>query len=440
MSNQGDLYIANQIFDPNVMQGIFDVIQPMYPDQTRLQEAFFPDENYTSDEMITYFQHNFFGMTPPTSLGADPMPVGIPGGFYRGYEAGYWGEYTPLANKDLLLVKNPTQPYKADGVTPNLWGEEMMTQAMNQQKHRFLTFKEAFIGSLLTTGNFHVFGDGVDYYYPGPSSTDYILDPHYRLDCTSAGTVSYGGWTTGGTWATAASATPIYDLNQMILYMAQKLGLQVTEIWMSRTAAQYLIDADETAAWVEQNPELSKAMLTVESGLTALNKVVGDKITFKIEDRTYPERMILRSNSVASSSTSVEVDNDAPFRGASSGTVMFHKADGRERLVDVTVSSNTLTFTASDLDLSMEVGDFCILNRRYAEANYVVFKTARTDRMRFASLPCQTSPDDEYSPGVHTYSDLYVKKPNWHIVAGTFFRGGPIVFGSGGWATLKAYS
>ncbi len=440
MSNAGSMYIANQIFSPNVMQGIFDVIQPLYPDQTRLQEAFFPDTNFESDELIKLFQHNFFGMTPPTSLGADPMPVGIPGGFYRGYEAGYWGEYSKFENKDLLQVKDPTQPYKADGFTPNLWGEGMMTKAMAMQKHRFLTFKEAFCGSLLTTGNFHIFGDGIDHYYPGPSSSEVILDPHYTLSVVSSGTVSYGGWTTGGTWATAASATPIKDINQMILYMTQKLGLTVKEIWMSRTAAQYLIDADETAAWVEQNPELSRAMLTVESGLTALNKVVGDKITFKIDDRTYPERMQIVTNSEASSSTTIDVDNDAPLRGATTATVMFHKADGRERLVDVSISSNTLTFTASDLDLSMEVGDFVILNRRYAEAKYVMFKTERTDRQVFASLPCQTSPDDTLSPGIHTYNDLFVKKPNWHIVAGTFFRGGPMVFGSGGWTTMQVWS
>lgn len=440
MSNAGSLYIANQIFSPNVMQGIYDVIQPLYPNQTRLQEAFFPDENFTSDEMIKLFMHNFFGMTPPTSLGADPMPVGIPGGFYRGYEAGYWGEYSRFENKDLVQIKNPEQPYKADGVTPNLWGEGMMTQAMAHQKHRFLTFKEAFCGALLTTGNFHIFGDGIDYYYPGPGASNYILDPHYRLTVVGVSTVAYGGWTTGGTWATAATATPIRDLNQMILYMAQKLGLQVTEIWMSRQAAQYLIDADETAAWVEQNPELSRAMLTVESGLTALNKVVGGMIKFQIDDRTYPERMQIVSNTVASTSTTCIIDNDAPLRGETSVTVMFHKADGRERLVAVTNSSNTLTFTASDLDLSMEVGDFVIFNRRYAAADKIIFKTERTDRMRFASLPCQTSPDDSLTPGVHTYNDLFVRKPNWHIVAGTFFRGGPMVFGSGGWATLDVYA
>jgi len=432
-------YIANQIFSPNVMKGIHDVIQPLYPDQTRLQEAFFPEESYTSDEMINYFRHNFHGMTPPTSLGADPMRVGIPGGFYRGYDFGYWGEFSRFESKDLLQVKDPTAPYKADGVTPNLWGEEMMTQAMAHQKHRFQTFKEAIIGGLLSAGTFHVFGDNIDYHFPGPAAANLILDPHYRLSCVAAGVVSYGAWTSGGTWATAANAKPVHDLNMMLLYLSRDLGLQVTEIWLSRQAAQYLIDANETAAWVEQNPELSKSMLTVESGLTALNKVVGDKITFKVEDRTYPERMVIMSNTVASTSTTVNIDNDAPFRGASSGKVMFHKKTGEERLVSVTVSSNTLTFTAADLDISMDVGDFIIYNRRFVDADKIIFKTTRTDKMRFASLPCQTSPEDSLSPGVHTYSDAIIKKPNWFIVGGTYFHGGPVVLGSGGWATLEVY-
>lgn len=444
MSNAASLYFANQIFSPNVMMGIYDVIEPEYPDKLRLQEAFFPREDYQSDEMVAYFNHNFHGMTPPTALGADPMQIGIPGGFYRGYEFGYWGEYSRFENKDLVQVKNPEQPYKADGVTPNLWGEQMMTQAMAHQKHRFQTFMEAFCGSLLTTGNFHVFGDGIDYYFPGPASTNYILPAHYRLDCTSSGTVSYGGWTTGGTWATAATATPVHDLNQMLLYLSQILGLQVTEIWMSRTAAQYLIDADATAAWVEQVPDLSRAMLTVESGLTALNKIVGDQISFRIEDRTYPERMLITDITRASTDTTCTIDNDAPFRGATSATIMFHKAHGtnagEERLVDVTISSNTLTFTASDLDISMERGDFIIHNKRFAEPEYVIFKTTRSDRMRFGSVPCTPDPEAPLAPGIHTYSQPFVVKPNWYIVGGTYFRGGPIVFGQGGWATLKVYS
>ena len=433
-------YIANDIFNPSVIKGIFDVIQPLYPDMNKIQEAFFPMEDYTTDEMINYFQHNFYGYTPPTALGADPMSVGIPGGFYRGYEFGYWGEFSPFESKDLVQVKNPIQPYKADGVTPNLWGENMMVNAMAHQKHRFNTFKEVFCGALLGDGNMHFYGDNIDYYFPGPGSTDYILDAHYRLTVVGVTTVVYGGWTTGGTWATAASATPVHDLNQMILYMAQKLGLQVTEIWMSRKTAQYLIDADETAAWVEKNPELSRSMLTVESGLTALNKIVGGLVKFVIEDRTYPERMVIKTPTVASTSTTVTVDNDACLGSLTTPTLMFQTRDGKERLVTATnVSSNVITFTASDLDISMSRGDFIIYNKRYLAEDKVVFKTARTDRMRFASLPCQTSPDDSFTPGVHTYTQEIIKKPNWRIIAGTFFRGGAVVFGTGGWATMDVH-
>ena len=442
MSDSSAMYIANDIFDPNVVQGIFNVIAPKNPNSLMIQESFFPYTEYTTDEAITYFQHNFWGMTPPTTLGADPMNVGIPGGFYRGYEFGYWGEYSRFDNKDLVQVKNPVQPYKADGITPNLWGEEMMVQAMAQQKHRFNTFKEAFCGALIGEGVFRFFGDGVDNYFPGPGSTNYVLPAHYRLDCSSSGTVTYGNWTTGGTWATKASATPIYDVNQMLLYPSSVLGLQVTEIWLSRKQAQYLIDADETAAWVEKSPKLAESMLTVESGLAALNKVVGGDagLVWKIEDRTYPERRIVTTPTVASSSTSITVDNDAPLRGVTTPTLMFHKADGRERLITATnVSSNTISFTAADLDLSMDVGDFIIYNNRLRAEDKLVFKTTETDRQVFASLPCQTSPEDTLTPGVHVYTQEVVKKPNWFIIGGTYFRGGPQAFNAGGWATLKTH-
>lgn len=439
MAEGSSMYFANQIFSPNVIQGIYDVIEPGSPDDTKIQSAFFPDESYTTDEAILYFQHNFWGMTPPTSLGADPMPIGIPGGFYRGYEFGYWGEYSRFESKDLLQVKNPVQPYKADGTTPNLWGEEMLRNAMRHQKQRFTTFKEAFCGALISAGTFHYFGDGIDNYFPGPGATDYILDPHYILSCVSSGTVTYGGWATGGTWATAASATPIKDINQMILYLAQKLGLQVTEIWLSTQIAQYLIDAGETTAWVEKNPELSRTMLATQSVEVTLNKVVGGNIKFVIEDRTYPERMTIRTPTVALSSTTCHIHDDGAFRGASSATVMFHTKEGRERLVDVTISSNTLTFTASDLNISMAEGDFVTYNKRFMDEDKIIFKTTRTDRARFASLPCQTSPDDTLSPGVHVYTQEFVKKPNWGITAGTFFRGGPALFGPGGFATLEVY-
>lgn len=437
-------YIANQIFSPNVIKGIYDVIAPQYPDSLKVQNAFFPDESYTTDEAILYFQHNFWGMTPPTALGADPMPIGIPGGFYRGYEAGYFGEYSRFESKDLVQVKDPTQPYKADGTTPNLWGEDMMRNAMAHQKHRFQTFQEAFCGALIGAGTFHIVGDGIDYYFPGPASDNYILDPHYILSCVSAGTVTYGGWTTGGTWATAASATPIKDINQMVLYLAQTLGLQVSEIWLSTQAAQYLIDANETAAWIEKNPELSRTMLAAETAAVTLNKVVGGNVKFVVDDRTYAERMVIKTPTIKNSSTTVVVDNDAPLPGAD-GTVslktMFHTADGVERLVTITdKTTNTLTFAASDLDdVSMQVGDFIIYNKRFVDEDKLIFKTTRTDRARFASLPCQTSPDDGLTPGVHVYTQEFTKKPNWAIVAGIYSRCGPMVFGSGGWATLEVY-
>ena len=435
-------YLANDIFKPNVMKGIFDVIAPQYPNSLLIQEGFFPYEEYTTDEAIAYFMHNYWGMTPPTALGVDPMSIGIPSGFYRQYEFGYWGEASVFTSKDLLQVKNPVQPYKADGITPNLWGEEMVTQAIMHQKYRFNTLKEAFCGALIGDGVFHFYGDGVDAYYPGPGSTNYILNPHYRLSCATAGSVTYGGWTTGGSWAVPASATPIYDLNQMILYMAQKLGLQVTEIWLSRKNAQYIIDADETAQWVERSPKLAEAMLTVESGLSALNKVVGggEGLRWVIEDRTYPERMIIKSTTVASTSTSVTVDNDACLGALTTPTLMFHKADGRERLVTATnVASNAISFTAAHLDLSMEPGDFIIYNKRFMAEDKVIFKTTRTDMQKFGSLPVSTSPDDALSPGVHLYAQDIVKKPNWSIVQGTFFRGGPVVFNNGGWCTLTTY-
>jgi len=435
-------YLANDIFKPNVMKGMFDVIAPQYPDALKIQESFFPYEEYTTDEAINYFQHNYWGMTPATALGADPMPIGIPSGFYRGYEFGYWGEQSTFTNKDLLQVRTPTQPFKADGVTPNLWGEAMVSQAIQHQKHRFDVLKEAFCGALIGDGTFHYYADGVDAYYPGPGATNYILNPHYRLSCVAAGTVTYGGWTTGGTWATAASATPIKDLNQMILYMAQSLGLQVTEIWLSRKNAQYIIDADETAAWVEKSPKLAEAMLTVESGLAALNKVVGagEGIRWVIDDRTYPERMIIKTPTVASTSTTVVVDNDAPLGSVTTPTLMFHAADGRERLVTATnVSSNTITFTASDLNISMARGDFVIYNKRFMAEDKIVFKTTRTDRQKFGSLPCQTSPEDSLTPGIHLYAQDIIRKPNWSIVAGLYFRGGPVVFNNGGWCTLDTH-
>ena len=436
-------YLANEIFSPNVMKGMFDVIAPQYPDSLKMQESFFPYEEYMTDEAINYFQHNYWGMTPATALGADPMPVGIPSGFYRGYEFGYWGEQSTFTNKDLLQVKNPTRPYKADGITPNLWGEEMVALAIRHQKHRFDTLKEAFCGALIGDGVFHYYADGIDAYYPGPGATNYILNPHYRLSAVTAGTVTYGGWTTGGTWATKASATPVHDLNQMILYMAQKLGLQVTEIWLSRKNAQYLIDADETAAWVERSPKLAEAMLTVEGGLAALNKVVGggDGLKWVIEDRTYPERMIVTKPTIASTDTTVTVDNDAPLGSDTTATLMFHKADGRERLITLaSFTGNVLTWTtAGDLDIGMDRGDFIIYNKRFMAEDKIVFKTTRIDRQKFGSLPCQTSPDDPLTPGVHMYSQEITRKPNWSIYAGLYFRGGPVVFGNGGWCTLDVH-
>jgi len=119
---------------------------------------------------------------------------------------------------------------------------------------------------------------------------------------------------------------------------------------------------------------------------------------------------------------------------------MFHKVDGRERLLTATnVSSNTISFTASDLDLSMDRGDFIIYNKRFMDEDKIVFKTTRSGLQRFGSLPVQTSPEDSYTPGTHLYAQQVTKMPNWHIAQGTFFRGGPVVFNNGGWCTLDCH-
>lgn len=431
------MYLQNRIFSPNVIQNIFDSLQPINPDALKIQQAFFPWTAYTSDKALSYFRNNYWGMTPATSLGADPMQIGIPGGYYKGFSAGRWGEQSIFTNKDLEEIQDPEQPFERDGVTPRLWGEDMVRSALAHQKYRMNTLLEAFSAALVSKGTFHYFADGVDKYWPGPTSTDLILPQHYRLDVESS-----PPWDTGKKWDDDANAKPIFDLNQMILYLATKLGVQVTEIYMSSLAAHYLLEADETTGWIDKNPELSREMLKVQSVATSMSRIVGSKnVAFTIDDRTYPEQMILTSPTVASTSTTVTVDNDAVFEGVTTPDVIFKRADGKERLVKLSnVSNNTLTFTAADLDIAMNKGDIVIYNKRFMAENTVVFKTDKTQLQAFATLPLRVSPDDPRTPGVHTYSDEIVKKPNWYVVVGAMAHMGPIVWNPGGWATLKVFA
>ena len=106
MAEGSSHYIQNQIFSPNVIKGIYDVIAPKYPDSLKIQQAFFPDENYTTDEAIAYFRHNFSSRWPYES-GRQCVDVFVSPQQSRFLECAVYGDVFYARDRGKIIAHDP---------------------------------------------------------------------------------------------------------------------------------------------------------------------------------------------------------------------------------------------------------------------------------------------------------------------------------------------
>jgi len=438
-------WFRKEIFQKPVMDRIFDTVEPEFKD-TLLRDTFYPIQTFDSDKAIAYIAERSWGKTKPTELGALPSFLSLPGGWFKEYFVEHWGEAHRFTNVELQQIKDPTKPYNPDG-SVNLWGQAMMSKAMQMQKDRLRRLQEYLAARCVCADGFTIDDNGIYRTYSTGMPDHYVVD---LSGCSSSTPKDGGGndlavrdgWTCAEDWADTASSDPINDINMMKRYIAQ-FGLTVTGMYMRRKVGDYISKSETVRAWIEKNPNMSAEMATV--GYIVKEAMKLDGVGVNLYDATYSERAIVTAD-VASGDSTVTVDNDKWFadgdviiiramdNNASSSTVINTGAE-EVNVVNGTPSSNVITLTNAT-SRAYPRGSAVIVHKPYLDDNVVIFKTNLTGRNVMAILPSNPHPG-ELVARIHTWSQEYKEPPNYRIEVGTFAKMGPIDFEPGGYFRMK---
>jgi len=410
-------YLENEIFQKAVMDAIFDEIVPADPNVTRIQEAFYPEKAYDNMDLLAYFNPTTSGMTLPTEPGADPRFVNLPAGWYRKYTVGYFGEGMKWDNNQLTKVKNPTKP-------DQLWGQEMVARGLAYLKSRWLVRKEWMASKILDSGTFTLQDNDIYFRYNQGSD---VVATHLRLDGSVAANITHEDWSNGGTWATAADATPFKDIVGMLNLLAD-YGHEVESIWMRRKLANYAMRSAEAESWVEKVPDFAAGMLAFNIE-NLMKKAVRDGVAPIIDDRVYEQTAIIQNQCIGGTDTTITVDNDRWF--ANGDKVLLRNSDGDREYVTLTSSpsANVLTFSGGCTN-NYGKGDSVSVYTKYMPAKKIIFKFRKSENTT-AILPGAVElvkSESDMEARVHTYSVEAGEIPNKYLKIGLFVHCGLIHF------------
>ena len=402
----------SKVFRQPTMDTIINEFVP--PEDTfLLTDKFLPFKLVDKDELVDLINHGAFGRTNPINLGADHKRIAIPGNSYKEHSAGHWREAVQFDEEVLAKAVNPAKPTER-------WGDGLATAALNFLDLRLNNLIEYVTSKILINGSYSEARYGINYTY-NPN-----IPAKYYKNVTST-----PGWTTGGTWATAASATPIADIIGMKQFMETQ-GFNVDSVYMSINTLEKFYGATATQNMVKASPALV--------GNSANRQFVFETLTgVKIitDNRRYAEEARFAAISAAAD-TVLDVDSAAEFTAGDVITLRNTLGQEEDRTID-SITGNAITITAGTT-YAYKAGDRVTVYKQFLPDNYVIFSATNNDRVspnNWISTPSLVKGKSWTNPlpGRYTWTDFQVKVP-YTLEIGAGIDGGPRV-GRASWSNLK---
>lgn len=395
--------MESNVFRPTVMDTIINEFAPP-SDAFVLTDAFLPFKLVDKDKVMSLINHGAFGKTHPVNLGAEHKRIPIPGYEYREHTAGHWRESVEFGEDVLQKAVDPSRPTER-------WGEGLATSALNLLDIRLNNLIEYVTAKILIDGKYSEARHGVNYTY------DPAIPVKYYKDVTAS-----PGWTTGGTWATAANAKPINDIIEATR-LGTRYGINVEAVYMSLKTALDFINAADT-----QNKVKSSYVMV---GRNYDTKFIFESLTglqLVIDERLYAEESRFTAAS-AVGDTTLDVQDASAF--AAGDVITLRNASGQEEEATISsISGNTITISAGTT-YAYAIGDRVTAYKRYLPDNYFVLKGRTADRVapnNWISTPSLIKANNWKNPlpGKYTWQHFQSKVP-YKLEIGAGISGGPVV-------------
>lgn len=401
------------IFKQTAMDTIINEFVPS-PNAFLLTENFLPFKLVDKSKILDLINNGVFGRTNPTSLDADHRLIPIPGFSYKSHTAGHWREGVQFGEEVLQEALNPANPTER-------MGERLAVDALNMLDIRLNNLIEYLTSKILIGGKYTEARYGVNYEY------DPKIPAKYMKDVTSS-----PGWTTGGTWGTAANATPISDIIGAMIAM-RHMGLEPVSCFMSVNTMEKFYAATHTQGMVKASPQLVTG--------SANRKVIFDTLTgltSVIDSRVYAEETRLTADSAASDTT-LDVESAAEFTAAD--VITLRNTSGLEEDATISSISGSVITVSAAITNAYKKGDRVTVYKPFLPDNYVILKAQSMDRVvpnNWISTPSIVKSKNWEAPlpGRYTWTYFHDPKPPYYLEIGAGISGGPKV-SSPLWMRLK---
>lgn len=420
----GELFLKMkelQIFKPTVMDTIINEFEPD-DGQFVISDAFLPMKMVSSLDIIDMVKFGAFGRTYPVNLGAQHARIDLPGWTYRQYGAGHWREGV-MFNEDVLLnAMNPASPLTR-------MAEDLVVEALNLLDLRLNNLVERVSIDTVIQGFYTEARWGVNYEYLP------MIPPYHYIDITASTGSHKVQWTTGGSWDTPGSATPMADMKGAVQFF-RKMGYETTRIWMNDITCAKIEVTDEFKNIVKVIPALYARDLQSESFLEYAANIKGQ--TLKLDARMYREDAKVMI-AAGTTDTTVVVDNASIFKAGDD--VFIKHSDGNETFQTLTTAptGNVITFPAA-FSRALAVGDRLIASRKLFPTNFMVLegrKSMRASANNWISTPSLVKSKSIGSPqpGRYTWNHFDTDRPPYNLEVGAGISGGPKV-GDANWMVV----
>jgi len=425
-----------KIFKKEVMDAIIAEFVPP-EDATKITDAFMPIKLVNDDRIIALRRNGAFGKTSPASLKAEHQHIPMLGGAYIESTTGIWRESVILDEQDLTKVRNPVNPKQ-------LWGQEMMGEALNLLDIRLNNRIEQLASDVIFNNGYNVAQYGVNYSYAA------LVPPKYRIDlgASPASGFTNAPWIAvpndNRRWSDTTNSLPLTDLREVRRY-AGRWGMDLVELWMNSVSAGYIEDNATAQKYIQASASLSEKAMTVEKIVEVVIGLKGFKVV--VDDRFHNEETYFTAASVAGDTTIVVQDSTGISLG---DTLTLRNGSLQEEDVKVHASTpiDTTTPGAHIITLSAgtvyayAIGDRVTLAIPYIPNNKVVLRAKLNQRnspAQWISVPSliKSGKIGNPQPGRYTWSYFRTDRPPYFAEIGAGIHGGPVVFAPGAWIVMN---
>lgn len=417
-----------------------DAVINEFPEPTNaflITKAFMPMKNVNDERLIALRKNGMFGKTNPVETDGEHATITLPGGIYLEANAGEWREAVKFSASDFKKIRHPEKPN-------DLWGQDMIGESLNFLDLRLNTRIEQLSADTVFKKGYSIAAHGVNYTYSTPIPPKYYI----QLGDTAATGWALAPWRAAPNnnqkWSDLTNSDPLLDIRELTKF-ASDWGMNLKAIYMNSTTAGYVEDNANVKTLWQASPELAGKLLTVK---LLVNSVAGLKgIGVIVDDRVYLEETQFTAAATAGDNT-ITVQDSGEF--SLGDTITLRNTTNNEEDIKIHSSTPIDTSTpgahvitlAANIVNSFLVGSRVTKAVHYVPNDTIAFKAdvnIRTAPSNWISIPSvyKTGNILKPAPGRFTWKFFKVDRPPYWAEVGAGIEGGPVVWGSGGWVTMK---